>query len=118
MLVALRTSAEGGRKTRIMTVGKLKEYLNDIDNNVEIKGLRLYCKNGFSIQSKTLYMDNSQRLAELDSVMKDFEAKLKSEEVQNDYWYHVISNKSYLFRSILTEHIAELKGEENEYELL
>ena len=97
-----------------MTVGKLKEYLNGIDDNVEIKGLRLYCENGFAIQSKTLYMDISQRLAELDSVMEDFEAKLKSEEVQNDYWYHVISNKSYLFRSILTEHIAKLKGESNE----
>ena len=95
-----------------MTVGKLKEYLNIIDDNVEIEGLRLYCENGFSIQSKTLCMDNSQRLAELDSVMEDFEAKLKSEEVQNDYWYHIISGKSYLFRSILTKHIEELKGEQ------
>lgn len=50
-------------------------------------------------------------IEELEKIKEEFEAKLKSEEVQNDYWYHVINNKSYLFRSILTEHIEKSKGD-------
>lgn len=41
-----------------MTVGKLKEYLNDIDDNIEIKGLILHCENGYSIQSKMAWIEN------------------------------------------------------------
>ena len=87
-----------------MTVGKLKEYLDDVDDNVEITGLRLYCENGFAIQSKTLEMDNSERIAELEELRKEIS------QMRDTFDLSCMNTFTLVIKAI-DEHITKLKGE-------
>lgn len=49
---------------------------------------------------------------ELEKIKTDIDEMLKSDEVAEDKFLNVIINKSYLFKSIINKHIAELKGEQ------
>lgn len=97
------------KRAKTMKVGKLKEYLDDIDDNVEIKGLRLYCESGFSIQSKTLYMDNSQRLEELENLQTKIMLSVNSGKYSDVFRKGMIEAFD-----IIDKRIEELKGEINE----
>lgn len=50
-------------------------------------------------------------IEELESIKTDIDEMLKSDEVAEDKYSNVIINKSYLFKSVINKHIAEIKGE-------
>ena len=95
-----------------MTVGKLKEYLNDIDDNVEIKGLLLRCENGYAIQSKMRWIDNEEIIEELENLKRKMEDILAMQDGEGDFYngLQVGVNNDLL---IINNRISELKDENN-----
>lgn len=89
-----------------MTVGKLKKYLDDVDNNVEIEGLLLRCENGFAIQSKMRWINNEDIIEELENIKDEIQDLIDFEE-------SCCGNTilGYECLSVINNKISKLKGD-------
>ena len=93
-----------GMKGKTMTVGKLKEYLNDIDDNVEIKKLLLRCENGYAIQSKMRWIDNEDIIEELEKTRKEIQSIIALADSREED-----TKLAYQCQIVINERISELK---------
>ena len=50
---------------------------------------------------------------ELEKIKAEIHDMLKSDEVKNEYWGHLIYNKAHLFINIIDKHISKLKGSDD-----